>query len=79
MKAYELVDTPEKWWGGREDGFKQNCAWTAITSVYDGAAQINAQLKIMKRLGLKDLFGIWKWNDDSDQPTVYGIMKELDV
>lgn len=76
MKAYELIDSPEKWfgWAGPTTSSDQICAIIAIDRAYKCPEPIQAKLR--RALGVNS---ITSWNDSHDWQTVYETLKGLDI
>lgn len=90
MKAYELIDKPEKWTKGAfardANGYRATtnfkeavcyCIHGALGVAYDGIYTAEAE-RIRRRLGLTNLVG---WNDAPERTwqEVYNLLKELDI
>ena len=77
MKAYELIDSPDKWYGGRHESYGL-CAVTAIVKVYGYASGQHTRLRY--HIYGQDGRGlVSQWNDRSDWETVYNTLKALDI
>jgi hypothetical protein len=77
MKAYELLDSPEKWFGAGyepEPDTDRVCALIAINRAYKCPEPIEANLK--RALGVDSIID---WNDSHDWRTVYETLKGLDI
>jgi hypothetical protein len=80
MKAHQLINRREKWYGGGESGGipeKKHCAWTAIIAVYGGDSVTRRAMEKRLRETIGD--HITFWNDTHDWAEVYGIMLKLDI
>lgn len=79
MKAYKLIDSPEKWQNAAPYPGR-HCAITAISLAYgwDNDAYRSKRNLILQHIG--DTWSeVTEWNDASDWETVYGTLKELNI
>lgn len=78
MKAYELIDSPDKWAATDPIPSNKNCLVTAITAAYGNEPWPKEQFdKLYNKLG-KDA-QLLAWNFESGWETVYNTLKELDI
>lgn len=88
MKAYQVIDSPEKWTRkaharckhGKECDpcSKAAISWCAIGAI-EKAYPYNKQHEIVQFLSGEINQWITAWNDSSDWETVYNKLKELDI
>jgi hypothetical protein len=86
MKAYELIDKPEKWshinWSGVEKDEQGNiikrCLVVALNEVY-GDKSIDMKPDIQAHLGINYPLSIWNDAPERTWKEVYGLLKELDI
>jgi hypothetical protein len=82
MKAYELIDSPDKWTKGEYASLDwgKYCAVGAYWKAYgpigigDAGVALGNKLKFLKLYETAE-----NWNDNSDWQTVYNTLKELDI
>jgi hypothetical protein len=77
MKAHELIDSPDKWFGAGHEVVPDDtraCAIIAINRAYKCPEPIEANLK--RALGIRS---IMDWNDANSWETVYNTLRDLDI
>lgn len=84
MKAWELIDSPEKWHQGGAHRTDEKgvvvarCLISAIVEAYRGFDSNEMLAKVKAKLGIE--YAV-PWNDAPERKweEVYGVLKELDI
>jgi hypothetical protein len=83
MHAYDLIDSPEKWYAGRPKAHGQSCASDAIFMAYKGRDANEARQRLRARItnpfAPEHEVSIIAWNDGNDWKTVFRTLVELGI